>query len=277
MPEVEGQARLSGHEEDKHMARDQQGEGGNAPDAFLAECQVLWQKAMALAGDAYAAQREELEQRLAEATEETRKLREQVDPLVHTRESQARSLVDLDRQLKTLQSTLNQEREENAGMREQYAARERELKEALESQARVDAKLREAEAETLAATEKAAAAQKRLKELEENFQGSVNQAVADVQSQLNKVSSKLEVITAERDRLNRDLADAFETITMLEERSKQAGARAQPSGALEQKIRDLESEIGALKRKNERLNAECDEFAQKNAELLKRLNSAAAV
>lgn len=259
------------------MARDKKdGTIEEAPADFLKECQALWRKAMTLAGEAYAAQAVDLEARVAEATEENRKLREQVDPLVSTRESQARSLVDLDRQLKEVQGTLNQEREQNAGIKAQFADRERQLKEALENVSRVEGKLREAETETLSQAEKRNAAEQRLEALEQRFDESVRAAVTDVQSQLNKVSSKLEVITAERDRLNRDLADAFETITTLEERNKQVSAQGSSSGALEQKVRELESTVQNLKRQNERLNAECDEFAQKNAELLKRLNAAAS-
>ncbi len=256
------------------MARDK-GSLEEAPDDFLRECQDLWHKAMALAGDAYAAKSAQLEARLAEAAEETRKLREQVDPLVSTRDSQARSLVELNKQIKELQTTLNTEREQNAGIHERLDESERQLKEALEDIARFETKLREAETETLAEAKKRNAAEARLVSLEQHLQENVSDAVGDVQSNLNKVSSKLEVITAERDRLNQDLADAFETIAMLETRTKKASDQGSASSALQQKIATLESEIGSLKRKNERLNAECDEFAQKNAELLKRMHATA--
>lgn len=259
------------------MAREKGGSADEAPAEFMKECQALWRKAMALAGEAYTARAEELEGQLAESNEEIRQLREQIDPLVSTRESQARSLVDLDRQLKEVQNTLNQEREQNSGMQAQFQDRERQLKDALEDVSRVEAKLREAESETLAEAEKRNAAEQRLVALEQRFDESVREAVREVQSELNKASSKLEVITAERDRLNRDLADAFETISMLEDRSKQASEQGSASGALEQKVRDLEAALANLKRQNERLNSECDEFAQKNAELLKRLNTAAPV
>lgn len=252
-------------------------QGAAAPDDFIRDCQTLWHKAMALAGDAYTRQREEMEGRLEVANREIRALREQIDPLVASRDSHARSMVELDKKLKDLQTQLNEERTGNEGMHAQFETRERDLKKALEDVALIEAKLREAEAETLTEAERRQVAEARVAELENNLQSNVQNSVGEVQSELNKVSSKLEVITAERDRLNRDLSDAFETIAMLEDRAKSAAAEGKSSGALEQKLHDLENEIEMLRRKNTRLNAECDEFAQKNAELLKRLQSAASV
>lgn len=253
------------------------------PEAFLKQCQDLWQHAMSISGEAYHRMKDDLTSQLEEANRELRTLREQADALVATRDQHAEELVAHERKIAELENTMEVERQQHQGLSAQVRDRDRQLEEAGQAISAMEERVRETQ--TALEAEKAAR-----REFEAEL-ASMRQSHKDLgmspdelQSALNRTSSKLEVVSNERDRLNRDLSDAFETINFTSERVKSleqelVAAREVLSSQTtqleeaENRAASMEGELAVLRKKNEILNKECNAFAEKNAELLRRVGN----
>ncbi len=253
------------------------------PEAFLKQCQDLWQHAMSISGEAYHRMKDDLTAQLEEANRELRTLREQADALVATRDSQARELVAHEKKIAELENTMASEQERHQGLDAQLRDRDSQLEEAGQAISAMEERVRE----TQAALEAERASRRELAEELSSMRQShedLGMSPAELQNALNRTSSKLEVISNERDRLNRDLSDAFETINFTSERVKSlekelAAAREVLTSqtvqleAAENRAATMEGELAVLRKKNEILNKECNAFAEKNAELLRRVGN----
>lgn len=264
--------------------------GTELPDAFLHQCQSLWRQAMNIAGEAYQRMKSELTHRIEELTAERDallaerdELRDEFQEFRQSTSSQVEHLGQYESQLSEVKAALELERDLQKRQSRELAERDRQLEEALQVVGVNESRVQQVESALQKEVDGRREVEAQLERASEEI--SSNSDAASLQAELNRVSSKLEVTAQERDRLTKDLNEAFETINFSMDRSRQleqeltearAAVAKQEARVDEVKtqVSSMDGELAMLRKKNEMVNREAQAFAEKNAELLRRFHEA---
>lgn len=260
------------------------------PDAFMQQCQGLWRQAMNIAGEAYQRMKSELTHRIEDLTSERDallaerdSLRSEFEEFRQSTSSQVEHLHQYESQLAEVRSALALEQDLHKRQARELTDRDRQLEEALQAVSTNEARTQEAEE---ALEQETALRQELEAQLRDAIAATSGQSDDEgLQGKLNRASSKLDVVTRDRDRLTKDLNEAFETINFSMDRSRQleqeltearAAIAKQEARVDEVKARvtAMDGEAAMLRKKNEMVNREAQAFAEKNAELLRRFHEA---